>query len=366
MLLVLLATTAGCAREPGTSPGASSPSPTGAIAASSPIPSDPAATETPEVASPEPTAASPEPCPTGSPLSVEAYQRADRSCFGSGDIEIEGWEDIPDGIGGTGPSFEPLWLGAMYPTTASVLSSRLFNQPCDQGASACAIAMVFLYTAPTSNVRFEFDGHWVIVTGHRNDPAAETCRYTGSEPTGMSAEEIRQTCRDHFVITAVRDAIPPASALPACPPAGTLRVADFFAFDPACFAGRDVTVVGWWDKPPAIGLLPPGIEPAWIGDLPSGPSVLWQIPPAMSADQACTASDCTWLGVAVDPASSLTLPTSGWSRITGHRDDPAAETCRWMYPAGTPDSERQPDSWARQHCRSAFVITSVAPASPPR
>jgi hypothetical protein len=351
-LLVVSLLVVGCGSTAGSSPGgtiAITASPAGSPAEASP--------------SPAPSATSGM-CAGPEPLTVSAYLAADPACFGSRDVQIEGWEDIPDGIGGAGPNFDPRWLGDLFPS-GSALASNLFGQPCE---SPCQMSFLFVYIDPASDLRFEADGQWVVISGHRNDPAAETCTYDASAGAiDLTAEQVRQACRDHFVLTAVRAATPPASALPVCPTASPMRVTEYMNADAACFGSREVSVIGWQGQPPILGAEPPTIEPSWLYAF--SPSVLWQKPPRFDqsdSGQSCTVDDCHFFFVQIEPGSGLTFAATGrWVVISGHRQDPAAETCRWVYPPDWGTANLRPDVEARQQCRSAFVLTSITAAAAP-
>jgi hypothetical protein len=353
-LLVVSLLVVGCASRAGSSPGESV-----TATATSPAASP---TETPQSPAPSATSGT---CAGPEPLTVSAYLAADPACFGSHDVQIEGWEDIADGVGGAGPNFDPHWLGDLSPP-GSVMASSLFDQPCE---SPCEMRFFFVYVNPATNLRFEADGQWVIITGHRNDPAAETCTYDGSGgPISLTAEEIRQWCRDRFVLTSVRAATPPASALPTCPTASPMRVTEYMNADPVCFGSQEVSVIGWQDLPPILGSEEPSITPTWLWFFSK--SVLWQKPPGFDQSgggQSCTVDDCHFFFVQIRPDSGLTFnPTGGrWVALTGHRQDPASETCKWVYPADWGTSTRLPDLLARQHCRGTFVLTSVSAAAAP-
>jgi hypothetical protein len=58
------------------------------------------------------------------------------------------------------------------------------------------------------------------------------------------------------------------------------------------------------------------------------------------------------------------LPTEGWVLVRGHFDDPAASTCRVVYPAewGTPTP---PLDAQTRRCQERFVVTSVEPTEGP-
>src|SRR3954470_24240545 len=202
-------------------------------APSSPSPSSISLASPSPLVSLPPTAA---PCPTESPMSVARYLHADRACFGARDVTLTGWEDLPEGLGGVDLGIEPSWLATTSPPWA-FLMDRL-GQECGQGCGSLAV-----HVDPSSALRFERDGHWVVVTGHRNDTRAETCvAPASSDPGTPTHEEIVQTCRNAFVLTSVRDAVAPSGALPSCPSDAALRIAAYLDADPACFAGRDVTL----------------------------------------------------------------------------------------------------------------------------
>jgi hypothetical protein len=142
-----------------------------------------------------------------------------------------------------------------------------------------------------------------------------------------------------------------------------MRVADYLAAPISCFNGRDVRVIGWQDGPPTYGLLPPGIAPAWL--FFQVHSELWNAPIEDPAT-ACGSNDCQVLFVHVPPSSPFPFTaTHRWVVISGHREDPAAESCQWIYPVDWTDVKLS-DEAAREQCRQAFVVTSVFPASAPR
>jgi hypothetical protein len=67
----------------------------------------------------------------------------------------------------------------------------------------------------------------------------------------------------------------------------------------------------------------------------------------------------------IAPESDLTFAKNGrWVVVTGHRSDPLAETCHWVYPPGWAASP-YPDDHARQLCRESFVLVSVQRTNPP-
>ena len=97
------------------------------------------------------------------------------------------------------------------------------------------------------------------------------------------------------------------------------------------------------------------VEPAWLGS-PSTDLML------VGETRKVGAPD---LLVAVDPASGVSLGkfVDTNVRITGHYDDPAAQTCREtgrVAALGTPE----PAALTVEGCRRRFVVTQVVPLQP--
>ncbi len=304
-----------------------------------------------------PTAAQ---CPTGTPMSVATYLGADPSCFGSQDVTLTGWEDIGSGIdaGESDVSLDPAWLGS---PAASVLVDQLPEtchlETCDP--------FLFVHVDPASRLQFELDGVYVVITGHRDDPAAQTCVATpyGEPSTAPTPEPAAPMCAGAFVLTSVREAEAPVAVRPACPTGSPLTLMAIERADPACFHGRDVSIVAWTDAQGPFGLEPPTIAPAWLayGLLGSG-YVLWSGPDHAGCENA---EECVEMIPAIVPGSGLTIgKTHRWVLVTGHLDDPASATCQWVYPA-TWDEGHYDDALARQQCRGRFVLTAIRTTTAP-
>ena len=322
-------------------------------------PTAPAASPTASlVASPSPSPSpSPGPsgCPTTEPMSVSEYVTADPACFGSRDVNIAGWEDFVDGIGGEANFIEPSWLGE-EPTEHAALVPHL---PAFCDGTFCEPALM-VHIDPASNLRFEEDGRWVVATGHRHDPTAEACRYAGpSASSSPTPDEVRRICRAAFVLTSVRTADPPTTEPLPCSTHARLTVAEFVSTDPACLLDREVEIVGWLDAPPAMGWEGPGIEPGWLVYPAASPiSGFWSAIP-VGQDHICPEEGCGWMFIHIDPRSGLSLGTKPrWVIVTGHISDPAADTCHYVYPADSNDIKPS-DLGARRDCRSGFVLTSI-------
>jgi hypothetical protein len=132
-------------------------------------------------------------------------------CFGSHDVRVLGWLDRPPVFGFTPPEIRPNWLA--YPPDGTMYFT-LFGAPPSDPEHTCADCQgFFVHLPPDSTIVLEGPARWVIVTGHRHDPAAARCHYVeppdddlGELPDDSSA---RAHCRQMFVLTAVEDASPP-------------------------------------------------------------------------------------------------------------------------------------------------------------
>jgi hypothetical protein len=121
----------------------------------------------------------------------------------------------------------------------------------------------------------------------------------------------------------------------------------------ACYGNAPLTLDAY---PVAVSVdCPVSGEPAWLG-CPSGGLMLVGETRKVGAP---------FLLVAVDPVSGASL--SGHFntnvRITGHYDDPAAQTCREtgrVAALGTPE----PAAATIEGCRRRFVVTQVVPLQP--
>ena len=96
------------------------------------------------------------------------------------------------------------------------------------------------------------------------------------------------------------------------------------------------------------------VAPAWLGE----PSTYLEV-------VGETSKNGPFLLAAVDPAVAVSVSghLNSSVRITGHFDDPAAQTCRetGRVPGmGTPE----PAAGTIEHCRRTFVITNLVPLGP--
>lgn len=144
-----------------------------------------------------------------------------------------------------------------------------------------------------------------------------------------------------------------------CPAASLLTVAQYTDADPRCFGGADIEIRGWLDEPPGVGFEGPPIEPSWLAYPAPGLPALWTGKP-IEPDHICSAPPipCAWFFLSLDPKSGLDLDIPPREIIvTGHREDPAAATCHFVFPADWTD-ERPDDSAAVGTCRASFIVTA--------
>ena len=142
-----------------------------------------------------------------------------------------------------------------------------------------------------------------------------------------------------------------------------MTVRQFVEADPSCAIGTDVEIRGWLDAPAGFGLGPPGIQPSWLNWL-GGLSVIYENGP-VGPDGDCRMAGgrvCAQFFWSIDPASGLELTgPPRWLIVRGHLDDPAAQTCRYVYPEDWTEV-RADDAEAVATCRQRFVIVDFRDA----
>jgi hypothetical protein len=150
----------------------------------------------------------------------------------------------------------------------------------------------------------------------------------------------------------------PSSA--ACPSDAGLTLAAFVDSDIACFGNADVELRGWLDDPLAIGVLPPAIKPAWLWFWGTNPA-LWQSGAAATGGD-CSGETCAWMFLSSDPTTNVVFGDRGrWVIVTGHRDDPKAIRCHYVYPPEWTALHLN-DADAVAACRQTFIVTAVRDA----
>lgn len=129
------------------------------------------------------------------------------------------------------------------------------------------------------------------------------------------------------------------------------------------------------------GPLDPGVDPVacygntpltfdatWYGggvaDCPAAPEPAWLACSSFSLQAAGDTRKvgAPQLGVAIDPSASLSIPSGPFAQVqvTGHYDDPAAESCRETQLGGGATS-LAPAAQMIDQCRRTFVVTEVVP-----
>lgn len=149
-----------------------------------------------------------------------------------------------------------------------------------------------------------------------------------------------------------------------CPTDSPMTVRQFVVADPSCAIGTDVEIRGWLDVPPAIGLGPPGIAPSWLHYPRAELTTIYEAGP-VGPDGICVMAGgraCAQFFWSINPASGLELTgPPRWLIVRGHLDDPAAMTCRYVYPDDW-TGERADDAKAVETCRQRFVLVAFRDA----
>jgi hypothetical protein len=153
----------------------------------------------PVVPDPRPNACGP---PPSDSLSFMLLDRAlALACFGSAPLTFSGWSTACDGCSSASTGSEPAWL-------INPGANQLFLSPiaADIGGSNQVVL------SPTLKLDPAWRYHWVQVTGHFDDPAAATCHGTptpADDPYYSGQYWTVVSCRQQFVVTAVRVLNPP-------------------------------------------------------------------------------------------------------------------------------------------------------------
>lgn len=148
------------------------------------------------------------------PLSVAfrpvygTYGERARACFDDQELRLTGFVARPEGLGGVDEfTIEPTW----FVSRAHSLAATSTVDP-DIGPVGPFMAVA---VPPALEATFSgFEGRWVDVAGHFNDPAASTCVVTMGTPGPEvpTAEQAIAICEASFVVTSVRPALPPTDA----------------------------------------------------------------------------------------------------------------------------------------------------------
>lgn len=146
---------------------------------------------------PDPTAAECAPPPTDAVEFISFDRPAFIACFGSRPITFRAWSvRCDDCVGQPDEHFVPDWLA---PSANSLLLSPIIGS----GWWASAVLDPVIGSRPTDDM---LDA-WLELTGHFDDPAAASCHWS-PPPDAIGyysgSRQIIETCRQQFVVTAVR------------------------------------------------------------------------------------------------------------------------------------------------------------------
>jgi hypothetical protein len=185
------------------------------------------ATESPSAATPTPTASLPSPTPTAPPTPSDrtpsaecinppvdvlalAYQSDPLACYGDAPLTVDAYLTGVGVIDGPCVEVEPAWLACDSWVALEVVRETAMT-PSIILAYVSIYSPFFAAIDPTAEPRDQFMGSNVRVTGHFDDPAAQTCRYTagsGWPNAEFTASDLSSSCRQIFVITAITPLAP--------------------------------------------------------------------------------------------------------------------------------------------------------------
>ena len=133
-----------------------------------------------------------------------------RACYGGADVQVIGYVDMPDGLGGTSASgIKPAWMtewGLFLYGKTNAISSGHANDT------------YVIATAPRlGDLNERYHHRWVLVTAHFDDPRAKTCRGWGVDPP--TKKEAVSVCRSILVLSSVSTTSAPDSSTTDAAPA---------------------------------------------------------------------------------------------------------------------------------------------------
>jgi hypothetical protein len=178
------------------------------------------ATESPSAATP--TASPPSPTPTAPPTPSDrtpsaecinppadvltlAYQSDPVACYGDAALTVDAYLTGGGAIDGPCIYVEPAWF-ACGSWVDLVVVRKTATTPSIILAYVSIYSPFFATIDPAAEPMDQFMGSNVRVTGHFDDPAALTCRYTAGSgwPTAeFTASDLISSCRGLFVITTI-------------------------------------------------------------------------------------------------------------------------------------------------------------------
>ncbi|HYL41240.1 MAG TPA: hypothetical protein VET90_08030, partial [Candidatus Binatus sp.] len=125
-------------------------------------------------------------------------------------------------------------------------------------------------------------------------------------------------------------------------------------------------IIGWSSLIPAVDFGGMIVEPSWLAG--GGIGTLWGVKPIVTGGngQCPTDTTCPWMFVVANPASSLSFGSSRrWVLVTGHIDDPASSSCKFLPGGLAGNGPLPPNVYARQACRAMFVVTHIQNTTAP-
>ncbi|MFH1474499.1 MAG: hypothetical protein ABIG85_01425 [Chloroflexota bacterium] len=129
-------------------------------------------------------------------------------CYGNRTLRFTAFVRDPGEVGWTyNYGLQPAWfrgLGLFVATTSGL-------KPGHGPFTALAVP------PGLGNLQAKHAGHWVVVTGHFDDPAAATCTATGEPGIAPGAADAVMICRSTFVVSSVSRTEAPATSMTDAP-----------------------------------------------------------------------------------------------------------------------------------------------------
>jgi hypothetical protein len=210
-----------------------------------------AGTLLPAALRPQPAIAATTPCHAGSAVSVydleilagdsagpvvSDYETAPMvvsetglACYGGRELRVVAFVRFPQPMGWEYTfGLKPGWFRS---SEGLFVSSASGTAPPDEPVIALAVPPAL------GNLQAKYEGRWVTVTGHFDDPTAATCTATGEPGVAPSAADAVLICRSTFVVASVAPATAPSTSSADLPVALTTSWGSAWLAGSAAFGG---------------------------------------------------------------------------------------------------------------------------------
>jgi hypothetical protein len=159
------------------------------------------------------------------------------ACYEGSDVTVQGFVQEPEGLGGTSVVvIEPTWL--------TEWGLFLYASSRERDGAPVGPAYVVAYPPGSGDLNKRYDGRWVSVVAHFDDPAAQTCHAEGpADADPPTDEEAVAMCRQILVLSSIKPTRAPDTATLSFAPSEPLPTAAL------AFAAGALGAMAWILRP---------------------------------------------------------------------------------------------------------------------